>query len=209
MKELINPKTGEVMKRFYRVLTYGITDEQTIMLLSNIPSADIEVLDVSDCFTDIITTAFIALIVNPYALEPEHIDIFNEITEEFYLNNEKIVFVADHPFLDRLKHINRYTIFSDDFEFESKIKYVLLQALQKEKKMKTYSYTISQTIRVLSEIRKHPYISTNQLAEIIERTPRTVQRYINTLICAGEFIEYDRKKKGWYMYENKSILLDY
>ena len=27
-----------------------------------------------------------------------------------------------------------------------------------------------------------------------------------TLVCAGEFIDYDRKKKGWYLYDNKSVL---
>ena len=45
-----------------------------------------------------------------------------------------------------------------------------------------------------------------ELAEKIERNPRTVQRYITTLVCAGEFIDYDRKKKGWYLYDNKSVL---
>ena len=59
---------------------------------------------------------------------------------------------------------------------------------------------------MLSEIRKHPGITTAELAEIIERNAKTVQRYITTLNCAGEFIEYDRKKKGWFLFENKSVL---
>ena len=52
-------------------------------------------------------------------------------------------------------------------------------------------------------------ITTKELALRIEKSDRTVQRYIETLRCAGEFIEYDRKKKGWYLLvDGKSILLD-
>ena len=98
------------------------------------------------------------------------------------------------------------TVFQSDFEFEDKIRYVLLDAARVEKRLSSYSDTITQTIRVLSEIRNHPYITTAELAEKIERNPRTVQRYITTLICAGEFIEYDHKKKGWTLFENKSML---
>ncbi|MBQ4560404.1 MAG: winged helix-turn-helix domain-containing protein, partial [Tyzzerella sp.] len=83
---------------------------------------------------------------------------------------------------------------------------LLLEALRAERRSDTYSDTIAQTIRVLSEIRKKPGITTAELAEIIERNAKTVRRYIATLNCAGEFIEYDRKKKGWFLYENKSML---
>lgn len=206
MKELINPMTEEILKKSKVVLTYGISDNQTQLLLKNLPSSNIVITDVSDCFTDIIATNYIAVIINPDVLQNDHIDYLNEMTEDFIITNEKIAFVKNHPILEGLKNKNKYIVFSDDFEYETKIKYILLDALQEEKKMQNYSETISQAIRVLSEIRRKPYISTTQLATIIERTPRTVQRYINTLICAGEFLEYDHKKKGWYIFENKSVL---
>ena len=44
-------------------------------------------------------------------------------------------------------------------------------------------------------IRNKANISTKKLAEKIERSPRTLQRYIETLRSAGEFIGYDRQKK--------------
>lgn len=188
------------------VLTYGISEKQSALLMNNLPATNIDVIDCSECFTDLIATNYIAVVINPAALSTEHIAYFNEMVENFIITKEKILFVANHPILNELSHDIKYTVFSDDFDFEAKIKYILLDALREEKKVKTYSDTISQTIRVLSEIRRKPYITTNQLSTIIERTPRTVQRYINTLICAGEFIEYDRKKKGWYIFENKSVL---
>lgn len=206
MKELINPMTGEIPKKAKIILTYGISDKQTQLLLKNLPSSNIVITDVSECFTDIIATNYIAVVINPDVLLNAHIDYLNEMCEDFIITNEKIVFVKNHPILKELKNRNKYIVFSDDFEYGAKIKYILLDALREEKKMQNYSDTISQTIRVLSEIRRKPYISTAQLAAIIERTPRTVQRYINTLICAGEFLEYDRKKKGWYIFQNKSVL---
>lgn len=206
MKELINPMTREIPKKAKIILTYGISDKQTQLLLKNLPSSNIVITDVSECFTDIIATNYIAVVINPDVLLNAHIDYLNEMCEDFIITNEKIVFVKNHPILKELKNRNKYIVFSDDFEYGAKIKYILLDALREEKKMQNYSDTISQTIRVLSEIRRKPYISTAQLAAIIERTPRTVQRYINTLICAGEFLEYDRKKKGWYIFQNKSVL---
>lgn len=188
------------------VLTYGISEKQSDLLMNNLPATNVDVIDCSECFTDLIATNYIAVVINPAALSDEHIAYFEEMVENFIITKEKILFVENHPILNELSNDIKYTVFSDDFDFEAKIKYILLDALREEKKVKTYSDTISQTIRVLSEIRRKPYVTTNQLATIIERTPRTVQRYINTLICAGEFIEYDRKKKGWYIVENKSVL---
>ena len=60
--------------------------------------------------------------------------------------------------------------------------------------------------KIIKAIRAKMFITQTELAEKIERNPRTVQRYITTLVCAGEFIDYDRKKKGWYLYDNKSVL---
>lgn len=206
MNESINHKIENRIKYNKRVLTYGISEKQTKLLMNNLPTADIDVFDCSECFTDIISTNYIVAVINPGVLLDEQIDYFNEMSEDFIITKERIVFVEKHPILDRLNKEIKYTVFSDDFDFEAKIKYILLDSMREEKKVKTYSDTISQTIRVLSEIRHHPYITTAELASIIERTPRTVQRYINTLICAGEFLEYDRKKKGWYIFENKSVL---
>ena len=206
MNELTNHKTANKNNCNKSVLTYGISEKQTNLIMKNLPTSDIEILDCSECFTDLIATNYIAVVIKPDVLTKEHIDYFNEMVEDFIITKEKIIFLSNHPILKELRSDLKYTVLSDDFDFEAKIKYILLDALREEKKVKAYSDTISQTIRVLSEIRRNPYITTNQLAAIIERSPRTVQRYINTLICAGEFLEYDRKKKGWYIFENKSVL---
>lgn len=202
----INPISGEPMRKVSNVLVYGLTDEQLVFVYDNLPNSNISVTDCSDCFTDIIATAYIAVIMNPDLLIDENIAYFNDFATEVGTYSEKIIFTKPHPILNGLNKNVRYTVFQDDDDFADKIKFHLLEASRSEKRLNTYSDTIAQTIRVLSEIRKHPYITTAELAEKIERNPRTVQRYITTLVCAGEFIDYDRKKKGWYLFDNKSVL---
>jgi len=206
MNTATNPKTGEPLKKTKKVLIYGLSETETAQVQDNLPNADIEIMDCTGCFTDIISHAYIAVIMNPDMLELDDIEYFNEFANDVGAYSEKILFSKPHDILLRLNRNVRYMVFDDAFDFQDKIKYVLLEASRAEKRSNSYSDTVSQIIRVLSEIRKHPYISTAQLAEIIERNPRTVQRYITTLVCAGEFIEYDKKKKGWFLYENKSVL---
>ena len=205
-KTVINPKTGEILTRKYNILIYGLDDEQTEAVIGGVPNVNVNILDCTDCFTDIIATPYIAAIMNPDFLVSENIDYFNEFADEVGAYSEKIIFSKPHPILNELNANVKRIVFQNEFDFLDKIKFVLLEAARSEKRAVSYSETISQTIRVLSEIRKHPYITTARLAEIIEKNPRTVQRYITTLVCAGEFIEYDRKKKGWFLFENKSVL---
>lgn len=205
-KYAINPMTGEKIYRTRNVLAYGMSDKELVTLCEELPNKDICIVDCTDCFTDIIATSFIAVIINPDFMEQEHIDYFNEYANEVRYYPEKIVFTKKHSILESLSKNVKYTIYDGEVEIKSKIKYLLLDALRAEKRSDTYSDTIAQTIRVLSEIRKNPGITTAELAEIIERNTKTVLRYVATLNCAGEFIEYDRKKKGWFLFENKSVL---
>ena len=205
-KSCINPKNGELLHKTKNVLVYGITNDQFLLVSENTPTNDVCIIDCSECFTDIIATAYIAVIIDPDYLTDENIEYFNDLANEITYFSEKIVFTKPHSILQKLNKNVPHIIFKDDNEFADKIRFVLLEANRAEKRAKTYSDTVAQTIRVLSEIRKHPYITTAELAEIIERNPKTVQRYITTLVCAGEAIDYDKKKKGWYLFENKSLL---
>jgi len=202
----INPMTGDKIYRTQDVLVYGISDEEFAIICEELPKKDIRVVDCSECFTDIIALPYIAVVINPDVMEQEHVEYFNEYADEVLDFSEKIIFTKNHPILSALNKNVKHTVLDGEFELKAKIKYLLLEATRSEKRNDTYSDTIAQTIRVLSEIRKHPGITTAELAEIIERNAKTVQRYITTLNCAGEFIEYDRKKKGWFLFENKSVL---
>lgn len=201
----INPMTGEKIYKTVEVFVYGLSDGEFLIVSESLPNSKVLITDCTDCFTDILALPYIAVIINPDVLTSENIDDLNSFYGEIGTYSEKIVFTKNHPILENLRNV-KYVVFNSAFEFEDKLKYVLLDAAKADKKYESYSETISQMIRVLSEIRKNPGITTVKLAEIIERNPRTVQRYITTLNCAGEFIEYDSKKKGWFLFENKSVL---
>ena len=202
----INPITGEKIYRTINVMVYGITDEQFEIICDELPNKEIRVFDATEQYTDIVALPHIAAIFNPDVVNEDIIDFLNSFSDEVMHYTEKFIFTKNHPVLQKLNKNVKYIVFDDDVELKSKIKFLLLDAMRANKRNETYSDTIAQTIRVLSEIRKHPYITTAELAEIIERNAKTVQRYITTLNCAGEFIEYDRKKKGWHLPDNKSVL---
>lgn len=204
-KFAINPMTGEKIYKTVEVFVYGVTEDEFLIIADSLPNNKVHITDCSDCFTDILVLPYIAVIINPDILTQENIEDLKAFYGEVGTYSEKIVFTKKNPILDSLNNV-KYIVFESKLEYEDKLKYVLLDAVKLDKKYKSYSETISQMIRVLSEIRKHPGITSVQLAEMIERNPRTVQRYIATLNCAGEFIEYDSRKKGWFLFENKSLL---
>lgn len=151
----------------------------------NLPNSNTVVIDCSDCFTDIIATAYIAVVINPDILTEDNIEYFNELAEDVGNGSGTLIFTKQHDILGNLSKKVKYQVFTDDFEFEDKIKYILLEASRTEKRNSTYSDTISQTIRVLSEIRKHPYITTAELAEKIER-----KQYIHILRVSQSLLRY-------------------
>ena len=59
---------------------------------------------------------------------------------------------------------------------------------------------------ILSLIRSHPGIKTQELVDKLEMPTRTIQRYISALQAAGEWIEYDTYKRGWQIQYGISIL---
>ena len=83
-----------------------------------------------------------------------------------------------------------------------------MDAQRKQKKHQNFSVVVANTLFVLSAIRKTPGISTKKLAEKLEVSERSVQRYIETLRIAGEWIEYDAASKGWKLSVGKSVLWD-
>ena len=62
---------------------------------------------------------------------------------------------------------------------------------------------------ILSLIRSHPGIKTQELVDKFEMPTRTIQRYIFALQAPGEWIEYDTHKRGWQLQYSISILFGF
>ena len=116
---------------------------------------------------------------------------------------EKPTFGSERLAEELKKEVSVYPTFE---EFSDNAKYVLLSAYRRSKKNENFSATLANSIMILSLIRNKPFVTTKELAEKLELSERTVQRYIETLRVAGEWIEYDVSRRGWMLSEGKSML---
>ena len=189
------------------IFTYGLTDEEEKILYKSLPSKEIEVINITGEATDVVTRCAFAVIINPDSLSDRDLDFLASFYQD-YGYAESFIFTENKAWIKDMFAGVKTAVFSDSSELEHGLKYELLQAQQRAAKADNFSSSLSQAITILFAIRNNPYITTKALSEKIERTPRTVQRYIETLRCAGEWIEYDAKKKGWYLLDGKSLLLN-
>ncbi len=184
---------------------FGLTETQVKEVEKNVPTGNCEVMTV-DCFTDIIAMPQMVAFV----VWDEMSEIDKGSFEEFYTEispfPETLVVIGNADLNPELK---RQVLEYDSYEsLAQNLKYVLLGAYKKTKKNENFSSNIANALFILKEIKKKPYITTKQLADALELSPRTVQRYIETLRVAGEWIEYDMPHKGWRLGYCESILAD-
>ncbi len=183
--------------------TFGLSDEQISSVESNLPIKSCEIMD-TDCFTDIVAISEMAIIVIWEKLSDDDRDLLIDFYSEIAPFSETMILIGDVNIPEELKN---YVSIYDSFEdFSVNMKYVLLGAYRRSKKNENFSSTLANTIIILSQIRNKPFVTTKELAEKLELSERTIQRYIETLRVAGEWIEYDTPRKGWRLCDGKSIL---
>lgn len=185
------------------IATLGLTADEISIIKKNLPQKDCEIMDTDDA-TDIIAVSEMAVIVKVDAIDKSDIDMLYDFYKEIAPFSETVVFVGSVQLPEELtRHIMVYESFD---VLADKIKYLLLSAYRKQKKSENFSATLANAITILSLIRKQPYITSAELAEKLELSQRSVQRYIETLRVAGEWIEYSPDKRGWMLQEGKSVL---
>lgn len=156
------------------------------------------------CFTDIIACNSYAIFINAMMVSADDLVMLWEFYLEAGPASETVVLVGHAAIPRQLK--GRIKVFSSFEELQSELKYVLLSAYRNSRKNETFSATLANAIMILSHIRLYPGTTTEQLAKRLEISKRSVQRYIETLRVAGEWIEYDRTLRGWKLTEGKSVL---
>jgi hypothetical protein len=187
------------------VFVYGFTPNEEKVIKNVLPAKD-SILTSTDCFTDIIACSSYAAIINIPAVSDDDLEmLWDYCLEAGFAMSEEIILVGDVNIPKQLK--NKIQAYSDFVELQDKLKYVILSAYNNNKKQENFSSTLANAIMILCRIRLHPGITTVQLATDLEISQRSVQRYIETLRVAGEWIEYDRTLKGWKLTNGKSILL--
>lgn len=184
--------------------TFGLSDDQLAIIKKNIPTVNCEIMD-TDCFTDIIAHSEIANVVMWDKLSDDDKSLLIDFYTEIAPFSETMVLIGDVDIPRELrKCVEVYPTFD---HFEEKTKYILLGAYRKTKRDKVFSKTLANCLKILSLLRKKQYITTCEIAEELELSKRTIQRYIETLRMAGEWIEYDANHRGWYLAEKGKSML--
>lgn len=183
--------------------TFGLTPEQNMVVEKNLPTNNSRVMATHD-ITDLMAYNLFALIVNYDALTDSEKSEFESYLLEVIPISEAIILLGNVTAPAAI--MKKALIYSRFENLEVNIKYVLLSGYRKDKKATNFSNSLCNAIIILSQVRCHPYITTKELALKTGISERTVQRYIETLKCAGEWIEYDVHHKGWVLSVGKSVL---
>ena len=159
----------------------------------------------TDCPTDLIAVSASASIINASALDQDDMQMLLDFYDEVNgCTDETVLWIGEpKPPVTLRKTLKCYESFD---AIREKLRYILLSAHSKSKKAADYSKKLADGIQILSLIRNRPGITTQEISDIMELRPRTVQRYIAALQATGEWIEYDRTLKGWGLQKGISIL---
>ena len=198
-------------REYRRVTTYGLSDEQNQYVESCFPTKEYYLDDCNDYqgddFTDMVATHSEIFIINA-SLFPKHArdliwSYYDEINESF---DETVIWLGEpKPPRKIAKNFKCYNNFD---EIRNNLKYIFLTTHKKTQRAAEYCKILEKGIRILYLIRKNPGISTKELSQKTELSVRSVQRYIEALQTAGEWIEYDTKKRGWQLHAGYSVLFE-
>ena len=191
------------MREITLIGTYGLSEAQLEIIKANIPTKKCEVME-TESFSDIVACSEMAIVVIWDKLTVDDKSLLIDFYSEIAPFSETMILIGEPHIPEELKkEVSVYPTFE---EFSDKAKYVLLSAYRRSKKNENFSATLANSIMILSLIRNKPFVTTKELAEKLELSERTVQRYIETLRVAGEWIEYDVSRRGWMLSEGKSML---
>ena len=206
MKKVFAPNGNYIIVPDDRVMTFGLTKMQNESVGKVLPIKECE-LYVTDVPEDLIAISASAVIINAEKLSKSNVDMmFDYYTEIGKSADETVYWIGvPEPPKQLQKVIRTYSCFD---ELSVELKYQLLTAYRKSRKAKDFSRKMADCIKIISLVKARPGIKTQEIAERLEVSTRTVQRYISTLRVAGEGIEYDNTKKGWFLPGNYSILFE-
>ncbi len=186
-----------------RVICYGVTHDELVHIRKCVPNRNFEVYATHDA-SDIVAIDAAVIIVKASELKTDDLELLTACYKEIKgCFDHTILWLGEPRMPEEVKGIQYFNDFSEIME---SLKYRILSAHRKVNKSRTFSKNLSDCLLILSLIRSHPGIKSQEIASKIELPVRTVQRHISTLQATGEWIDYDSSKRGWYLQDGISIL---
>lgn len=188
------------------IMTFGLTQEQNSIIESTLPTKDYRIIE-ADAASDFLALSYSAGIINVSALSTDGRELILDFYREVGDYSDETIFWIDKDSVPRPLP-KPFKSFSDFDDLKVNLKYLLLSAHNRSKKGREFSRKLSDCMKIMKLIKDSPYISTRKISELLEVSTRTVQRYIEALRLAGEFIDYDASKKGWYLGDGLSMFME-
>jgi len=197
-------KNSEALVTYGCVIAYGLSSDEVTFVKEALPNNDSK-LYIPSNVNDILALPCDTLIVDAESICASDrkiiIDYYTELGSSF----DESVFWIGYP--KPPSHLRgKFKCLQNFGELRCVIHDKLIKAHNKVKRTRPFSKNLSDCLLILSIIRSHPGIKSQELSEKLELPLRTVQRHIATLQATGEWIEYDTQKRGWYLQYGVSIL---
>ena len=177
------------------VYLYGLSAEEAELVRKNLPSGQSEIVE-AELASDLVACPSYAIIFRSAAMTPEEIDMMRGCFTEVPYFVEVPIVIGGEEFPASVR--SRFRVYPDFDSLLPDVKYLLMAGLRKQKKNRTFYYSLSIAIEMLSMLRRCPDgFTTGELAERMGVSTRSAQRFIETLRVAGEWIIYDAKTKHW------------
>ena len=184
------------------IAVYGFSHKENEIINSSLANSTME-LFVAEYATDLFAIDHLMIIVNvsrvPYS-ELKQLFAYYKQVPAF---SESVILLGDCTQLDVN---NRMTVYTEFDDLQKNLKYFLLAAHKPRKTAESFSRSISYALIILKMITENPGISSKEIADRLELSPRSVTRYIETLNMSGESIVYNRKRNGWSLEYNEPLL---
>lgn len=199
MNKFIDVKKAQELKCKPIVMAYGMTKEELAYIEKQIPDKEDVVLLTTPCVTDCIGYVTIFGFIKTDKISDKDMSFLKNLYNDGYYDNN--LFVG----LD--KNLPKGCNKCDISQFKKKASLLVLRAFKQKRDQLNFSTQMFHVLLVLKAIINKPMITTKEIAVKVEIDARTVLRNIETLKMAGEAIEYDRVKRGWYIENNYSMLI--
>lgn len=184
------------------IAVYGFSDAENAIIGSSLTKNKME-LFVAAYATDLFAIDHLMIIVNVSCVPDSELQQLFAYYRQVPVFSESVILVGD---CDRLDVSNRMTVYREFAELQKHLKYLLLAADKQRKNAESFSRSVSYALIILKMITENPGISSKELADKLELSPRSVTRYIETLNMSGESIVYNRKQNGWRLEYDEPLL---
>lgn len=184
------------------VAVFGFSGEQKKIINTYLNKNTMELFE-AQYAADLLAIDHMMILVCVSGVPREELQQLLRYYEEVTTFSETVILIGDCKGHKMNGRIVVYEKFDDLLE---NLKYLLLAAHKQKKSAESFSRSISYALIILKMITENPGISSREISDRLELSPRSVTRYIETLNMSGESIIYNRKKNGWSLEFDESLL---